>query len=91
MDHADPQTAALEHLAAALDPRDHATTLVTGQDRVPYLTVSSRHATLAEDIYADERSYWWSWAEPIAAIGNPQAAATKISHVLHATPEPTHG
>lgn len=60
MDHADPQTAALEHLAAALDPRDHATTLVTGHDRVPYLTVSSRHAQLAEDIYADERSYWWS-------------------------------
>ncbi len=90
MDHADPRAAALDRLAATLDPRDHATTLTTGDGRVPHLTISSRHAQLAENVYADERFYWWSWAEPIAAIGNPQAAATKISHVLHAT-EPTHG
>lgn len=64
---------------------------MTGPDRIPHLAISSRHAELAEDIYTDGRFYWWSWAEPIAAVGNPQAAATKISHVLHATPEPTHG
>jgi hypothetical protein len=83
--------AALECLAAALDPRDHVTTLVTGQGRVPHLTVASRHAQLAEDIYAHENSYWWSWAEPISAVDDPLTAARKITSVLRAAPEPSRG
>jgi hypothetical protein len=84
--------AALEALAAELDRRDFATTLTPGEGRRPRLTVMNRHAQLTEDIYVDHRSYWWPWAQPIAAVGNPKAAATKISHVLRAAPgEPSHG
>lgn len=78
--------AALEALAAEFDPRDFVVALTPGDGRRPRLTVTNRHAQLAEDIYADARSYWWPWAQPIAAVGNPQAAATKISHVLRAAP-----
>jgi hypothetical protein len=87
---ADPQ-AALERLAAALDPRDHITTLVTSHDRIPHLTIASRHADLAEDVYADRVSFWWSWAEPICAVDDPLTAAQKITSVLRAVPEPSHG
>jgi hypothetical protein len=82
--------AALEALAAALDPRDHASTLVAGAGRAPYLAVSSRHADLAEDVYADDWCFWWSWAEPICAVGDPGTAAAKITRVLRTVPEPTH-
>jgi hypothetical protein len=91
MDHADPRAAALETLAATLDPHDYITTLVSGQGRVPHLTVTSRHADFGDDIYADHQSYWWSFAERIAAIDDPQAAAQKISSVLRAVPQPSHG
>jgi hypothetical protein len=81
--------AALEALAAVLDPRDFAITYTGGDDQSPQrLTVSSRYAQLAEVIYADAQSYWWSWGERMAAVGNPKAAAEKISRVLHVTPEP---
>jgi hypothetical protein len=83
--------AALVALAAALDPRDFTTTLTAPPGRPPRLSVTSRHAAIGDDIYADHQAYWWSWAERIAAIGNPDAAASKISAVLHATPQPTHG
>jgi hypothetical protein len=82
---------ALERLAAALDPSDHAITLVTGQGQVPYLAITSRHADLAEDVYADQQSFWWSWAEPICAVDDPLTAARKITRVLQAAPQPTHG
>ncbi len=88
--HDDPR-AALERLAAALDPRDHVTTLVTGPGRVPHLTISSRHAQLAEDVYADDKSFWWSWAEPISAVDDPLTAARKITSVLRTVPEPSRG
>ena len=83
--------AALAALADELDQRDFVVTLTPGDGGRPRLTVLSRHAQLAEDIYADARSYWWPWAQPIAAVGNPKAAATKISHVLRAAPgEPSY-
>ena len=91
MDHADPRAAALENLAATLDPRDYATILVSGQGRVPHLAVTSRHADFGDDIYADHQAYWWSFAERIAAIDDPLAAAQKIASVLRAVPEPSHG
>jgi hypothetical protein len=83
--------AALVALAAALDPRDFTTTLTTTPGRPPRLTVTSRHAAIGDDIYADHQAFWWSWAERIAAVGNPDAAASKISSVLHATPQSAHG
>jgi hypothetical protein len=52
---------ALERLAAELDPRTFATTLVAGENTVPCLCVASRNAQLAEDIYArDDGWFWWS-------------------------------
>ena len=91
MDHTDPRAAALERLATALDPRDFATMLTIGHDRVPWLTVTSRHADFGDDIYADHQWYWWSFAERIAAIDDPLAAAQKITNVLRAVPEPSRG
>jgi hypothetical protein len=76
--------AALERLAAALSRRDFATTLVTGDGRPPRLTVTSRHAPLSEEIWVDCRAYRWSWAEPIAGVSDPLAAAQKITNVLRA-------
>src|SRR5215472_15631500 len=88
----DPQPpgmqAALEALAAALDPRDYITTLTTGEHRAPRLTVTSRHAQFGDDIYADSSSYWWSWAERIATVDDPVAAARKITSVLRAATGP---
>jgi len=67
-----PSQAALETLAAALDPRDFATTLTTTPGRPPRLTVTSRHAALGDDVYADQQAFCWSWAEPIAPLGDPR-------------------
>lgn len=82
--------AALVRLAAALDPRDFTTTLTAAQGRPPRLSVTSRHAAIGDDIYADHWAYWWSWSERIAPLGDPHAAARKISSVLRTTPRPTH-
>jgi hypothetical protein len=87
----DPRAAALERLAAALDPGDYITTLVSGQGRVPHLAVSSRHAQLGDEIVADGSAFWWSWAERIAGVEDPLAAARKISSVLRAAPERSRG
>jgi len=37
------------------------------------------------------RAYYWSWHERIAPIGDPQAAARKITSVLRTTPQPARG
>ena len=83
--------AALVALAAALDPREFAATLTTRPGRQACLSVVSRHAQIGDDISADHRAYYWSWAERIAPLTDPHAAARKISAVLRAVPEPTHG
>jgi hypothetical protein len=79
--------AALETLAAALDPRDYATTLTTGPGRT-CLSVTSRHAAIGDDIWADHRAYYYSWGEWIAPISAPATAARMISTVLRAVPQP---
>jgi hypothetical protein len=83
--------AALVALAAALDPRDFVTTLTTGPGRRPCLSVASRHAQIGDDICADHRGYYWSWAERIAPLTDPHAAASKITTVLRTTPRPADG
>jgi hypothetical protein len=82
--------AALEALAAALDPADYATTLINSPGR-RCLSVTSRHAQIGDDIWADHRAFYWSWGEWIAPISSPATAARMISVVLRAVPQPTHG
>ncbi|HEY5985741.1 MAG TPA: hypothetical protein VIV12_05055 [Streptosporangiaceae bacterium] len=83
---------ALERLAAELDPRAFATTLVAGEGKVPCLSVASRNAGLAEDIYAQDGWFWWSWAERLTPVTEVSAAAAKVAAVLRLIPEPsTHG
>ena len=64
----DPEPArvqALERLAAALDPREFATTLTTRPSST-CLSVTSRHAQIGDDIWADHRAYYYSRGEWIA-------------------------
>jgi hypothetical protein len=83
--------AALVALAAALDPREFAVTLTTRPGHRPCLSVTSRHAAIGDDITADHRAFYWSWTERIAPIGDPHAAARKVSAVLRAVPGPSLG
>lgn len=80
-------TTALQRLDAALDPSEYATTLTTGP-RHARLTVTSRHAQIGDDIFADHRAYYWSWGEWIAPLSDPATAARMISVVLRAAPQP---
>ncbi|HZC40985.1 MAG TPA: hypothetical protein VE343_09965 [Streptosporangiaceae bacterium] len=73
---------ALESLAAALDPGDHVTALVTGGDRPPRLAVTSRRTRLCDDIYAAHGWFWWSSAERIAPTSELSAAARAVSASL---------
>ena len=82
------RAAALEALAAALDPADFATSLTTGQGRPPRLAVISRHAAIGDDITADHRAFYYSWGEWIAPVTDPATAARMISTVLRALPQP---
>jgi hypothetical protein len=83
-------TAALECLAAALDPAEFATTLTTGPGHGLRLSVTNRHAQIGDDIWADHRAYYYSWGEWIAPISAPPTAARMISLVLRAVPQPAH-
>jgi hypothetical protein len=83
--------AALESLAAVLDPQDFAITLTLDEGCPPKLTVTSRHCPLTEHVLADARYYWFAWAEPIGPVSDPAATAAKLARVLRAVPEPSHG
>lgn len=85
------EQASLEYLASLLDPRDHVTVLITGNTRPPRLAIAHRRLPLAEDVYADARYYWWGYAERIAPVTDPAAAARAITIRLRALPEPAHG
>jgi len=75
----------------ALDPREFAITLTNSPGRRLCLSVTSRHAAIGDDIWADHRAYYWSWAERIGPLHDPQATARKVSAVLRAVPEPSRG
>jgi len=87
----DLQRAALEALAAALDPGDFVTTLTAHRDRAACLAVTSRHAAIGEDIYVADEWFWWSWAERIAPVSDVTTAAGKVATVLGAVPESARG
>jgi hypothetical protein len=83
--------AAVVALAAALDPRDFATSLTAPPGRPPRLNVTSRRAAIGDDISADHRAYFYSWGEWIAPTSDPATAARMITSVLRTTPQRTHG
>ncbi|HEY5988612.1 MAG TPA: hypothetical protein VIV12_19855 [Streptosporangiaceae bacterium] len=89
----DAATVALEQLAAALEPGEFATTLVTRAGRVPSLWVLCRRSGAAQEARAQDGWYWWEWAEAIAPADDPLAAAHKITAALRDAPhrEPTRG
>ncbi len=82
--------AALSDLAARFDPSDFITVLTTGQGRTPCLTVTTRHAASAEEIYAQDGWYWHAGAERIARTTNPHGAAATIARCLRRAPRPRH-
>lgn len=83
--------AALERLDAALDSADYTTALTTGPGPGrARLSVTSRHAAIGDDIWADNRAFYWSWGEWIAPVSDPATAARIISVVLRAVPPPAH-
>ena len=72
----------LEKLAAELDGRAFAVTLVTTQGR-PHLHITNRQAVqLTERIYCDGKAYWWGWAERIADVADVAVAAAAVNRVL---------
>ena len=83
--------AALVALAAALDPRDFATSLTAPPGQPPRLSVTNRRAAIDDNICADHRAYYWSWGEWIAPTSDPAPAARMITSVLRATPQRTRG
>lgn len=78
--------AALENLAAALDPREFTAVLITGPERRPCLTVAHPLTYTTENIYADRSASWWPWVQPIAATSDPLTAAHRITAMLGAAP-----
>lgn len=82
----DTARAALETLAAALDPAEHVTVLITGNGQPPRLAVSRRYLPTTEDIYADAHWYRWAWAERIGLVTDPAGAARTVSRHLRARP-----
>jgi hypothetical protein len=83
-------TTALERLDAVLDPAEYTTTLRTSPGRHPRLWVTNRHAAIGDDIWADNRAFYWSWGEWIAPVSDPATAARMISVALRAVPQPAH-
>ena len=73
--------AALAALDSLLDPGLYITVLITGDNRVPRLTVSSRYARLTWDVYADE-GWYWSGPDKVAPFSDPGAAARDLADVL---------
>ncbi|HEY1916844.1 MAG TPA: hypothetical protein VGH27_14840 [Streptosporangiaceae bacterium] len=86
-DYQDEQ-ADLERLAAALRARGFQANLCTPEGRLPYLDVRNPRATvLAEKVYAQADTFWWSWAEKIAGCDEVSTAAGILARVLRAVGE----
>ena len=84
-------TADLEKLAAEVDGRAFAVTLVTTQGR-PHLHITNRRAVqLTERIYCDGKSFWWGWAERIAPVSEVATAAAAVSRVLRSIADRARG
>jgi hypothetical protein len=81
------QDAALGKLAAELRVRGYQAHLIAPVGRLPSLAVTNpQAAVLAETVMADATSFWWPWADRIAAVADVAAAAEVIARVLAAVP-----
>jgi hypothetical protein len=80
------EQADLGKLAAELIPRGYQATLIAAAGRLPCLEVRNPHASvLTERVYAQDDSYWWSWAERITGCDQPATAADALARVLRTT------
>jgi hypothetical protein len=92
---ADTGTADLEKLAAELDGKAYAVTLVTAAGRRPCLKITNRQAAqLTDFIYAapaddGESWFWWGWAQQIAPVTDLAGAAAAVDRVLRILGEPS--
>jgi hypothetical protein len=82
------ETADLERLSAELATRGFQTNLRAPGDGTASLSVRNpRAAVLAETVYAEEGSFWWSWREPIASVDQVMTAAGILARVLRVAGE----
>jgi hypothetical protein len=81
-------TADLERLAAELATRGFQAAVRALEDGTACLTVRNpRASVLAEMVYAQGGSYWWSWREPISGVDQVTTAAAILARVLRAAGE----
>jgi hypothetical protein len=87
-DEHDDERADLERLAVALRARGFQADLCAPDGRLPCLDVRNPRATvLAEKVYAQAGTFWWSWAEKLADSDEISTAAGILARVLRAAGE----
>ena len=73
----------LERLAAEVTTRGLDASVRTLAERLPYLDVRNpRASALAEKVYVQGDSFWWSWAERIGGCEDVTGAAEILARVL---------
>jgi hypothetical protein len=86
MQTTDTQTeelADLERLGTELAARGYRTVVQTSAGQLPHLAVTNpRASVLAEKVYVQGASYWWSWAERITGREDVTGAADTLARVL---------
>ena len=73
---------ALEKLAAELVARGFDPVITTAGGRPALVVSNPRVPALSENILADGRWFWWSWAERIMSTADVPGAADAIARVL---------
>ena len=78
----------LDRLGAELAARGYRTAVQTPQGQLPHLVVVNRSASvLAEKVYVQGQSFWWSWAERITGREDVAGAAEMLARVLRTAGE----
>jgi hypothetical protein len=78
----DLDVTALEKLASELGGRGFDPVITTAADRPALVVSNPRVPALSENILADGRWFWWSWAERIVSTADVPGAADAIARVL---------
>jgi hypothetical protein len=78
----------LERLATALAACGLHTTVRTLPGQLPFLDVRNpRASVLAEKVFAQAGTFWWSWAERISDCEEVAGAAAIVARVLRTVNE----